>query len=286
MTFAEFLDYAAIAAPLSAIVAFALVWFFRTWISTQIRASIRHEYDQKLVAYKAEIEKTKEVMLLKLQHEIDSKISIYEAAQSSLSDSYKASMERKLDSIGLLWDDVLKLRKTMPPAMDLLDAFGPGEIQEYLGARQQPNMDRLFPYWNSDEFRRKMTEMDPSIEKIRPYVSHYLWAVFFSYKVIHIRLLTLVQSPFSDEEKFRWYEDEGTYGVIKNILNSRDIKEFDDLRKGRYSWLRRKLETLMLLEMGRIISGEKASLESLENASSLLQQAEQLVSSSQDQRGR
>lgn len=42
-------------ATISTLLAGALIWLLRNWISERLRNSIRHEYDQKIERYKAQL---------------------------------------------------------------------------------------------------------------------------------------------------------------------------------------------------------------------------------------
>jgi hypothetical protein len=48
----------------------ALVFLFRNWISERIKASIQHEYDQKLETHKAQLKAESEISVEKLKSQL------------------------------------------------------------------------------------------------------------------------------------------------------------------------------------------------------------------------
>ena len=52
-----------------------VIWLFREWISARLKASIQHEYDQKLETHKASLKSQNEASLLELKNEIDQRFT-------------------------------------------------------------------------------------------------------------------------------------------------------------------------------------------------------------------
>src|SRR3990172_2006802 len=99
----------------SAGVAGLLVLLFREWISTRLKCSIQHEYDQKLEAHKARLKAENEVALLELKTTFEREATLHAAAHASFSEGQKASMERKLNASDRLWQEILHLRNSSRP---------------------------------------------------------------------------------------------------------------------------------------------------------------------------
>jgi len=56
---------------LSALLASALVFLFRNWISERIKGSIQHEYDQKLETHKAKLQAESDISIVKLTKQLE-----------------------------------------------------------------------------------------------------------------------------------------------------------------------------------------------------------------------
>ena len=250
-----------------------VVWLFRTWISTRIKTAIQYEYDQKLETHKARIKTESEQSILELQSEMQQKFIPYEAARISFMEGQKSSMERKLDSIDKLWACTLKLRKLPLLAMRWVDLFQADEVAKYKRFKDGFEMAEGQIKWDAKDWKKKMDEItEDRIEEVRPYIGEYLWAIFFSYQTICLRLYVLHLGN-SDEEKLKWYEDESICQIIKSVLPESELTEFNDMKLGKFTWLHKKLEAKILAASRKIISGEEFSAESLKQAELIQDQA-------------
>lgn len=54
-----------------------LIYLSREWMSARIKGSIKHEYDQKLVAHKAQLKAENDVALLELRSTIEREATPY-----------------------------------------------------------------------------------------------------------------------------------------------------------------------------------------------------------------
>ena len=248
----------------AAIVAGLVVWIFREWISSRIKANIQHKY---------------EISILELKNEIGQKIALYETSQQSFAEGQKASMERKLDAIDMLWGHVIMLREMAPPEIRLIDLLLTNEIDQYEKIKNGPKIKVLFRTWSEEERKEKMDSIfnskDEQIEKIRPYVGEHLWTTFSAMKVIYQRLLLILLPndilETSDEMKIKWYQDEVIGAIIKLVLTKDELIEFNQLKFQKFSVLQKKLELKILTETQKIISGEHFSAESLREAEKIQQ---------------
>ena len=93
------------------------IWFSKEWISTRLKSSIQHEYDQKLESLKAQLRAQSKAELVELQGAIERHNSLLAAAHTSFAEGQKAAMERKLQAVDTLWERVLQLRARLPPLL-------------------------------------------------------------------------------------------------------------------------------------------------------------------------
>lgn len=250
-----------------------VVWLLRDWISVRIRARIQHQYEQQLETHKARIKTESEKSILELQSEMQQKFIPYEAARISFMEGQKSSMERKLDSIDKLWACTLKLRKLPLLAMRGVDMFQADEVAKYKRFKDDFEMAEGQIKWNTKDWKKKMDEItEDRIEEVRPYIGEYLWAIFFSYQAICLRLYVLHLGN-SDEEKLKWYEDETICQIIKSVLAENELIEFNEMKLGKFTWFHKKLEAKILAASRKIISGEEFSAESLKQAELIQEQA-------------
>lgn len=245
------------------------VWFAREWISARLKAVIQHEHDIKLETYKSQLKTESEKSILEFQTDIKQKLSLYEAARASIMVGQKSSIERKLNSIERLWDEILRLKNECPAILGLLNVLTVEECAqmyargEYKELARENSLDNINKYIGIKEF---------NVEKSRPYIGEYLWSLFFAYRQIMGRILYLVYTGVEDENKAQWDKDKGIRQILNAVLNQDEINEFDEVKFGKVVLLQRKLEAKILKASQKIISGEEFGAESLKHAELILEQ--------------
>lgn len=252
-----------------------LIWLSREWISARIKASIQHEYDQKLEAHKARLKAENEVALLELRTTIEREAALHTAAYASFSEGQKAAMERRLNSFERLWNTVLKLRNNLPPILTIIDILS---IDEYEGFRTHQTFQASAQEFSEEKILSIANSIFGSIEEVRPYVGEYMWAILFSYRAIMFRLLLLLHKGLDDPAKMNWHKDQGMRGLMNVVLTPEELKEFDKTNYAKVSWLQNHLEWKILSESRKVISGEEFGAELLEQAKLIQERISQMQS--------
>ena len=242
-----------------------LMWLFKEWISTRLKASIQHEYDRKLETYKTQLMTQQDLAILDIKTALAREAALYSAAHASFVEGQKASMERKLNAVDNLWRSTTQFRASLPPAVAVLDVM---TVDQYSGTKDNPQFKTLAGELSPEELA---TLVPMPIEEVRPYVGEYMWAVFSCYRTILVRRLVLLGPGWTDAEKIEWYKDTGTRQVIAAVLTATELTEFDNTEYGKISWLQRRLESKLLAGAQKIISGESFGANSLEQATRIQQ---------------
>ena len=102
-------------ATASGLLAGILIWLSREWISTRLKTTIQHEYDQELEIHKANLKAQSDLALLKLKTDLEKEATLHAAAHASFAEGQKAAIERKLIAVDELWSQILNLRNNLPP---------------------------------------------------------------------------------------------------------------------------------------------------------------------------
>jgi len=245
-----------------------LIWFVREWISARLKVSIQHEYDQKLEAYKAQLKSEKEIALLEIKTSLEREAALHAAAQASFSEGQKASMERRLNSIDMLWGNVLMIHNAIPPLMYLVDVLTIEEYEKNMKSSQ--DFRNLQISLSADITKLSKLEMESDkhgpTEKARPYVGEYTWALFVAYYAIMIRAAVGLFIGKDTSSKIEWFKDNGTRSIIEGILSQTEIEEFDSQNFGKFKWIQQIIESKILDSLAKVISGENFSVESLSQA--------------------
>jgi hypothetical protein len=264
-----------VSATSGAAVSGLMIWLFKEWLSTRLKASIQHEYDRKLETHKAQLKREQELAILDIKTALAREAAFHAAAHGSFVEGQKAAMERKLSAVDKLWGCIPQFRASLPPVLMVMDVM---TVEEYKGAKEHPQFKALA----GDLTPETMSTLAPkSIEEVRPYVGEYMWAVFFCYQTILIRILVLLQLGRTDAEKIEWYKDGGTRQVIAAVLTPVELAEFDGAEFAKITWLQRRLESKLLGAARKIISGENFGAEALEQAKLIQERIAQLSAEGQ-----
>lgn len=258
----------------SGILSAILIWLSREWISARLKTSIQHEYDEKLERYKAQLKAESEVALLQLRTTIEREAALHAAARASFAAGQKAAMERKLNAIDRLWYQILTLRHSLPPIFDMMT------VDEYRKAKHRPELLALAGELSPERIAGLVGSKNDPIEKVRPYVGEWMWALFYCYQAIMIRRLFLFHLEGDDATKIEWYKDQGIRQLITVALTSDEIKTFDQTLFGKGARLQERMESKILATAKRVISGEEFGADSLEQAQLLYRRATELQAKS------
>ena len=249
-----------------------VVWLSREWISARLKASIQHEYDQKLESLKAQLKADSDVALVELRASIERHAALLSVAHSSFAEGQKAAMERKLNAVDTLWERLLRLRAKLPPILGFIDVL---TVEEFGGIKTHPTFEALSRGWSME----KVTELvDTETERVRPYVGEYTWAVFSSYQAVMLRIVFLPHLGRDDVSKLEWHKDSHTRQLIEIVLQPQELVEFDATRFGKITWLRRRLEFKILAATREVVSGKGFSAEAFDQASLIQQRVAQMQS--------
>ena len=273
MSFQDYIINIISSAAVSGALVAVLIWLSREWMSARLKGSIQHEYDQKLEVHKAQIKAENEVAFLELKTSVEREAALHAVAHASFSEGQKAAMERKLSSVDRLWGKVINLRGSLPPILTFIDVL---TVDEYKDAKDHPSFQSMSSELSPEKISSMVGNKDDPIESVRPYVGEYMWAVFFSYQAIMLRLLFLLHIGRDDAAKIEWHKDTGIRQLMEAILTPKELEEFDSTQFGKVTWIQRRLESKILSASSKVISGEEFGDESLKQARIIQQRATQL----------
>ncbi len=271
MTFGEAVANAFIALASGAAASGLLMWLFKEWLSTRLKASIQHEFDRKLEAHKAQLKTEQELAVLGIKTEVAREAAFHSAAHASFGEGQKAAMERKLSAIDRAWSSVLQFKASLSPVLTFMDVM---TVDEYKGAKSHP----MFRELTGDLSPDKLARLAPQgLEEVRPYIGEYMWALVFCYQAIMTRILFLLHLGRTDAEKIDWHKDAGTLSLIKAVLTPAELADFEVTTFGKISWLQKRLEAKILARAQKVISGESFGAESLDQALLIQTRSAQLL---------
>lgn len=247
-----------------------LGWTLKKWIGTKIEAA----YEQESDSLRAAIQRDHEASLIRFENQLQEQTRLQSSAFSSFAAAQQASVERRLDAVETIWADLLAFRRDLPLVFEYLDVLTVKEMAEVLN---HPNGQKFFEELSEETLRTLIAshglngdiwrKKDYTLEKVRPYVSDYLWGTFLMYKKIMFRVwLHLVWFKTKGGDHIYWYNHPHTRRLIESILTADELADFDRSSMGKIEWLRFRLEQKVVAELRRMISGEVLGSESLQQA--------------------
>jgi hypothetical protein len=240
-----------------------VIWLTRNWIGERLKNGIKHEYDIKLSALNNELRIQANAQAAQLKASIEREAEKIRFATSSVGESQKAAISRKLESIDTLWSGILFARENVPPVMGFIDILS---ADEYLSMGDHPQFKQMVGEFSPEKLTKMFKDNVGSLERIRPYVGEYLWAIFSTYQALVTRVVMLIQMGEKDPNKLNWHKDNGVRQLLKSSLTEQEIGRFESAQLGKIGWLQRTYETKILQAMQKVISGQEFGEEALRQA--------------------
>lgn len=240
----------------------AIGWFCRTWISERLKASVKHEYDDRLEQLRAELQSQGNTNLALLKSEIDRQADKLRIASSSFTEVQKATIPKRIEAIELLWLAVLESRRLMPSAIVTTDVLTKSEL---LGVYSGPLGAEL----REVEFGI-VSKFFAGIEGHRPFLGEVIWAQYAGLHGILARIIYLFREGRRAPEKLIWYEDDNIRRMIRALLGDSLAEQFKALSHSRIQWLNGQFDRQLLRTLEQLLSGQEFGEAALRHAESTL----------------
>ncbi|MBK5414190.1 hypothetical protein [Pseudomonas sp. TH31] len=152
----EFLLSAVKAAVPPAAVVLMIGWLGRARIGERLKASVNHEYNDRLEQLKAEFKEQGDSNLALLKSEIDRQGEKLRIATSSFSEVQMATIVRKVDAVDALWLGFVKMRDAFPSVYSITDIFSDEAMRggPYIPLNEQVFEGCKYVYRNGLDKRR------------------------------------------------------------------------------------------------------------------------------------
>jgi hypothetical protein len=265
----EFLWGAAKAAVPPAALVLIIGWICRTWIGERLKASVKHEYDDRLEQLKAELKAQGDSNLALLKSEIDRQGEKLRIAASSFSEVQKATIARKVDAVDALWNGFVQMRDAFPGVYSITDIFSDREMR---GFYTSPTMNKFSKDVGA------FTEMDligvgfAEVEAVRPHLGEYAWAIYVTYRTIMGRSMHLIKNGRSDPSGLEWYKDQNIQNLVASAFGLAKMEEFANLGHSRFNWINNNFSTILLAAIDTILTGQTFSDAAYKQAERMEQQ--------------
>ncbi|SMF96882.1 hypothetical protein SAMN02949497_4296 [Methylomagnum ishizawai] len=254
-------------AGVSAIISSAIVWLTSNWIGERLKNAIKHEYDLKLSKLNHELKSRSDTQAMELKSTIEKEAEALKFAMSFVGEAKKVVISRKLDGVDVIWASVLNARKFAPLIMSFIEVT---TEEQYREMRRNPNTEAMFGNIAPENIKELIEDKNGAIERVRPYVGEYLWAIYSTY----ISLTTIIILMINNRDKnptsiINWHQDSSIQEILKSSLSAEETIDFSSVRIGKLGWLKSLYESKILQAIQMVMAGQEFGAEALKQAQAM-----------------
>ena len=247
------------------------LWLLRSLIATRLRASVQHEFDQKLEALKTNLRKNEESFKAELRSKEVQIEALRTGALSNLASRQAALDVRRIEAVDQLWSAVQALGPAKP--VSAVIAALKFEQASKLSA-ENPKAREMFAALGVPMDLAKLHTGEA--EKARPFVSEIAWAIFSACQsilfvaVLKMELLKrgLDMPNIIDEDVVRRL-------ITVALPHYKDVTAKCNIEVCHY--LLEELESRLLEELRRVLRGEESDKSTIKQAAEILRESENVM---------
>lgn len=242
-------------------------WLFDQWVGARIKGAVETQYAKEVEKYRAELKAQADAV----RTEIETQRAVHAVATDAFAAAQRAAAERRLDAVRDTWNATLSCRRTASRLVGGLSFLTRDEVNRLL---VDDKVRRLLPpisYDDVKEYLRAYGQIDP----IRPFIDEPLWAAFFGYQAFLGRTTILLKMAHDRIEQVTyWLDDPDTRALLVSLLSAEVVKRIEEMKIGGFNEAQRLMETHILEEARRIVSGRSASDDAHRHALLILERAQ------------
>lgn len=256
---------------ISTTVLLALVlWLFRNLIITRLTKSVSHEYDKKIENLKATLRQSEEAFKAELKTKESQIDALRSGALSGIVNKQAALYQRQILAVEQIWSSIVSLAPARYiSGMVALIKFDVA-VKE---AANNPRFREMFAIMGGGFDLEKLRTIEAS--KSRPFISPLAWAYYSAYEAIvfHAVLKLKVLQSGLDKD---FCDTEAITKLVKVAL-PHQTEYIEKFGPSGFHYLLENLESILLIELGNILRGEKSDKESIERAALIVRESENLM---------
>lgn len=248
----------------------AALWLGRELISTRLTKSVQHEFDIKIEEVRAELRTSEERFKAQLREKETEIAALRNGALSVLTSRQAALDKRRLEAVDQLWSAF----NALTPARSITASMATFNFKTAAQrAENEPKLRQFFEMIGGD-FNLKSLDLSEAV-KARPFVSPMVWAVYSAIQAItmhgvmrwHVLKGGLGQNDFVD------------HSVIKKLIITAlpELSEYiEKSDPSAYYYVLEALDTRLIDELQKMLSGAEIDKASVEKAAEIIQQVNAL----------
>jgi hypothetical protein len=227
-----------------------ITWLSKIWMD-RILENERRKTQFIVEQLKNSLTQEREKLNSVLKTQLDQSRYFFEKTVSFFSENQKSIHEKRLLSFEQIWKAIQKFRQLAPFLLDFLLE------EEYKLIKTTPNLKAFVQGYAENELFRQCKLIDSEIESHRIYIPALIWQLYYSYRLISIRpMLKYKLILTSDTLVIPWYKEPTLHAIIVNLLDEKELEEFDGLQMGKLSWILNCIEIKLLDTFQKYLSGD------------------------------
>jgi hypothetical protein len=236
-------------------------FLLRTVILERLRRAISHEYDEKLEQLKSENQK----VLDELRSARAEQQAFRAMAMSLMTSTRTSTMDKRVAAIERLWTSMLDIRLNLPGLVAVLDLVG------------WDTSHLTDPALNDLKKIDVLTALKPQLEstaqvsRMRPFLGDQLFSLYDATQSILGRAVSTTISSLQQGQLRKWYDEEDTQKLLHAVLSQDESAQFARMKQGQMDWVFRLLQSKVVAEIQRELSGLPAAEQALANAARILE---------------
>jgi hypothetical protein len=248
-----------------------VLWLLRNLISTRLKSSVRHEFDEKLEDVRSEHRKQESHIRAELQAREAELAALRSTVMSGMSGRQVEIDKRKLHAIDQLWDSVV----TLAPARALAANLSVLNIDAVADRVQRDQKVQQFIEMLGLGIDAKQIDY-VSASKARPFISPMVWATYSALQAVAGHALLQWHAIKNGLDPKGLVDEQKVTTLIKTALpNFSDILD----KYGSRAWFHtlEPLENQLIVEVQRMLAGKDDDKARLERAAEILKQSNEVM---------
>jgi hypothetical protein len=257
ISIAEWLAYSLLSVGFLTLIAFMC----RHWITERITRSIQYSYDKKFEELRAANERE----LKRFSTTLDTQQNLVSGA---FLEARRASNDRRLNAIQSLWDAMMQASFDALPVLAMTDEMVTTEMYQRFFA--EPKVREAIPRFRKLGEQYAQLARLQDTEKARLLSGEYLYALCRGYRTF-LGSIALYLADCNEKDEFKpWWQYDHALALLKAVLTAEEFDELTAMEIGRYTWVRRTLETKFLKAAEDIVDGRRAATDAFDQAKEIM----------------
>lgn len=207
-------------------------------------------------------------MAEKIRSDYELKREVLSTRLDVLKNGYHAADGERIAAIKEMWVQVTDLRYKAPKEYSVLNILTDEECVEAL---QNPRDSVALKEVGEDLLDSYVASHERAVDKLRPFLGEELYALYSVYRIVHGRIGVLMLWLKEGKITEPWSKDAYLLHILSLVLSTEEIAgALEKTKIGKITNIENVLETKILSEVSKILSGETAERISAENILEIL----------------